>query len=194
MSCLASLVRDFSTQKCNHCDSIHLLPYICSLVEYCLRNHSKFNKIKFWYKSEYHSPLVFLGINNGDINHFPDDPEFADIIQRAEQAIEGGVFPERISQGSSGSYFVKDPKGVRKAFICDIQKWHENSVDIFFKYSFKFRPCLHPPQKEKLWNIIFGKLMEKKIVVSKRESHLEACSRQRDCMDPTLICSVYGTQ
>lgn len=52
------------------------------------------------------------GTNNGDFNHFPDDPEFADIIQRAEQAIENGVFPERISQGSSGSYFVKDPKGV----------------------------------------------------------------------------------
>lgn len=53
-----------------------------------------------------------LGTNSGDFNHFPDDPEFADIIQRAEQAIESGVFPERISQGSSGSYFVKDPKGV----------------------------------------------------------------------------------
>lgn len=55
-----------------------------------------------------------LGTNSGDFNHFPDDPEFADIIQRAEQAIENGVFPERISQGSSGSYFVKDPKGVRR--------------------------------------------------------------------------------
>lgn len=52
------------------------------------------------------------GNNSGDFNHFPDDPEFADIIQTAEQAIENGVFPERISQGSSGSYFVKDPKGV----------------------------------------------------------------------------------
>uniref|UniRef100_A0A673BA12 Phosphatidylinositol 4-kinase type 2 n=1 Tax=Sphaeramia orbicularis TaxID=375764 RepID=A0A673BA12_9TELE len=49
--------------------------------------------------------------HGGDFNHFPDDPEFADIIQRAEHAIENGVFPERISQGSSGSYFVKDPKG-----------------------------------------------------------------------------------
>uniref|UniRef100_A0A8C6SBR7 Phosphatidylinositol 4-kinase type 2 n=1 Tax=Neogobius melanostomus TaxID=47308 RepID=A0A8C6SBR7_9GOBI len=48
---------------------------------------------------------------HGDVNHFPDDPEFADIIQRAEQAVENGVNPERISQGSSGSYFVKDPKG-----------------------------------------------------------------------------------
>ncbi|XP_058497501.1 phosphatidylinositol 4-kinase type 2-beta [Solea solea] len=55
--------------------------------------------------------LASPGPNNGDFNHFPDDPEFADIIQRAEQAMENGVFPERISQGSSGSYFVKDPKG-----------------------------------------------------------------------------------
>ncbi|XP_018421645.1 PREDICTED: phosphatidylinositol 4-kinase type 2-beta isoform X1 [Nanorana parkeri] len=46
-----------------------------------------------------------------ELNVFSDDIEFADIIHRAEQAIENGVFPERISQGSSGSYFVKDPKG-----------------------------------------------------------------------------------
>ncbi|XP_003226170.1 phosphatidylinositol 4-kinase type 2-beta [Anolis carolinensis] len=39
-----------------------------------------------------------------------DDPEFGEIMQRVEQAIECGVFPERISQGSSGSYFVKDSK------------------------------------------------------------------------------------
>ncbi|XP_034387367.1 phosphatidylinositol 4-kinase type 2-beta isoform X1 [Cyclopterus lumpus] len=56
--------------------------------------------------------LASPGAGSGDFNHFPDDPEFADIIQRAEQAIENGVFPERISQGSSGSYFVKDPKGL----------------------------------------------------------------------------------
>lgn len=46
------------------------------------------------------------------MNSFLDDPEFAEIILKAEQAIECAVFPERISQGSSGSYFVKDPKGV----------------------------------------------------------------------------------
>ncbi|XP_034738904.1 phosphatidylinositol 4-kinase type 2-beta [Etheostoma cragini] len=55
--------------------------------------------------------LASPGTNSGDFNHFPDDPEFADIVKRAEQAIENCVFPERISQGSSGSYFVKDPKG-----------------------------------------------------------------------------------
>ncbi|XP_059020433.1 phosphatidylinositol 4-kinase type 2-beta isoform X1 [Mustela lutreola] len=44
------------------------------------------------------------------LNTFLDDPEFADTVLKAEQAVEFGVFPERISQGSSGSYFVKDPK------------------------------------------------------------------------------------
>ncbi|XP_034544308.1 phosphatidylinositol 4-kinase type 2-beta [Notolabrus celidotus] len=48
--------------------------------------------------------------NSADFNNFPDDPEFTDTVQTAEQAIENGVFPERISQGSSGSYFVKDSK------------------------------------------------------------------------------------
>lgn len=45
-----------------------------------------------------------------ETNTFLEDPEFADIVLKAEQAIEIGVFPERISQGSSGSYFVKDSK------------------------------------------------------------------------------------
>ncbi|XP_006866360.1 PREDICTED: phosphatidylinositol 4-kinase type 2-beta [Chrysochloris asiatica] len=45
-----------------------------------------------------------------EMNTFSNDPEFADIVSKAEQAIECGVFPERIIQGSSGSYFVKDPK------------------------------------------------------------------------------------
>ncbi|XP_054059972.1 phosphatidylinositol 4-kinase type 2-beta [Rissa tridactyla] len=49
--------------------------------------------------------------HTADMNIFLDDPEFAEIILRAEQAIDCGVFPERISQGSSGSYFAKDPKG-----------------------------------------------------------------------------------
>ncbi|KAK1792446.1 hypothetical protein P4O66_012391 [Electrophorus voltai] len=55
--------------------------------------------------------LASPGNNSGDFNHFPEDPHFGEIVQRAEQAMEAGVFPERISQGSSGSYFVKDPKG-----------------------------------------------------------------------------------
>uniref|UniRef100_T1IIS3 Phosphatidylinositol 4-kinase type 2 n=1 Tax=Strigamia maritima TaxID=126957 RepID=T1IIS3_STRMM len=41
-------------------------------------------------------------------NYFPDDSSFTQIIREVEAAIENGIYPERIYQGSSGSYFVKD--------------------------------------------------------------------------------------
>ncbi|KAJ8248395.1 hypothetical protein GJAV_G00241580 [Gymnothorax javanicus] len=44
-------------------------------------------------------------------NDFPEDPGFREIIQKAERAIEEEIYPERIYQGSSGSYFVKDSQG-----------------------------------------------------------------------------------
>ncbi|GAA6069253.1 phosphatidylinositol 4-kinase type 2-alpha, partial [Tachysurus ichikawai] len=44
-------------------------------------------------------------------NEFSEDPEFREIIRKAERAIEEGIYPERIYQGSSGSYFVKDSQG-----------------------------------------------------------------------------------
>ncbi|XP_049646838.1 phosphatidylinositol 4-kinase type 2-alpha [Suncus etruscus] len=44
-------------------------------------------------------------------NEFPEDPEFEAVVRNAEQAIERGIFPERIYQGSSGSYFVKNLQG-----------------------------------------------------------------------------------
>ncbi|XP_064806266.1 phosphatidylinositol 4-kinase type 2-alpha-like isoform X2 [Oncorhynchus masou masou] len=44
-------------------------------------------------------------------NEFPDDPDFREIVRKAEQAIEEEIFPEIICQGSSGSYFVKDSQG-----------------------------------------------------------------------------------
>ena len=40
-------------------------------------------------------------------NNFPEDPDFTNIIRQTELAIECGIYPERIYQGSSGSYFVK---------------------------------------------------------------------------------------
>ena len=40
-----------------------------------------------------------------------DDPQFTDLVRQAEAAIEAGIFPERIYQGSSGSYFVKNCDG-----------------------------------------------------------------------------------
>ncbi|KAE8590644.1 hypothetical protein XENTR_v10018140 [Xenopus tropicalis] len=44
-------------------------------------------------------------------NKFPDDPEFAEVVKKAEKAIVRDILPERISQGSSGSYFVKNEQG-----------------------------------------------------------------------------------
>ncbi|GLG98782.1 Phosphatidylinositol 4-kinase type 2-beta [Gryllus bimaculatus] len=40
-----------------------------------------------------------------------DDPQFSELVRQAETAIDNGIYPERISQGSSGSYFVKNPAG-----------------------------------------------------------------------------------
>lgn len=45
-----------------------------------------------------------------------DDPQFSELVWQAECAIDNGVYPERIYQGSSGSYFVKNPAGVRHTF------------------------------------------------------------------------------
>ncbi|CAD5116984.1 DgyrCDS5818 [Dimorphilus gyrociliatus] len=45
-----------------------------------------------------------------DENSFPDDPKFSTIIQDVELAICHCIYPERIYQGSSGSYFVKNSK------------------------------------------------------------------------------------
>ncbi|KAK8722768.1 hypothetical protein OTU49_012025, partial [Cherax quadricarinatus] len=41
-------------------------------------------------------------------NNFNDDPHFTDLVRQAETSIESGIYPERIYQGSSGSYFVKN--------------------------------------------------------------------------------------
>ena len=46
-----------------------------------------------------------------DLTDF-DDREFASLIQQAELAIDNGINPERIVQGSSGSYFVKNIENV----------------------------------------------------------------------------------
>jgi len=53
--------------------------------------------------------------NAADYNSFPDDVEYSCLLNEAEQAIEHGIYPQRISQGSSGSYFVKNHHGVRSS-------------------------------------------------------------------------------
>ncbi|KAJ6636240.1 Phosphatidylinositol 4-kinase type 2-beta [Pseudolycoriella hygida] len=40
---------------------------------------------------------------------YGDDPQFNELVCQADSAIESGIYPERIYQGSSGSYFVKNP-------------------------------------------------------------------------------------
>lgn len=47
---------------------------------------------------------------------FVDDPQFAELVSQADLAIEHGIYPERIYQGSSGSYFVKNVSSVSIKF------------------------------------------------------------------------------
>lgn len=47
-----------------------------------------------------------------------EDGEFTDLVRQAEMAVENGIFPERIYQGSSGSYFVKNPENVSAGPSC----------------------------------------------------------------------------
>lgn len=42
-----------------------------------------------------------------------EDQEFGGIVRAAESAIEANILPQMITQGSSGSYFVKDVENVR---------------------------------------------------------------------------------
>lgn len=51
---------------------------------------------------------------------FTDDPLFSDLVRQAEIAIDNGIYPERIYQGSSGSYFVKNPAGVSITLLSNL--------------------------------------------------------------------------
>lgn len=55
-------------------------------------------------------------------NTFQDDPEYTAIVREAENAIDQGIYPERISKGSSGSYFVRDVQLVSSLlFLSDLK-------------------------------------------------------------------------
>ena len=59
------------------------------------------------------SPLLGRSVSETHpYNDFPDDPDFGRFVHQVETSIEHGIYPERISQGSSGSYFAKDIEGV----------------------------------------------------------------------------------
>ena len=50
--------------------------------------------------------------SEGAVFSHESDPEFVKVMRVTEEAIYSGIFPERIYQGSSGSYFVKDKSKV----------------------------------------------------------------------------------
>ena len=59
-----------------------------------------------------------VGIISG--NYDADDREFGKIFSDAEQSIDLGIYPQRISQGSSGSYFIKNSDGVGTLLVSDL--------------------------------------------------------------------------
>jgi len=56
------------------------------------------------------SEQFHVGIISGNYN--AEDREFGEVFCDAERAIDHGIYPQRILQGSSGSYFVKNSDGV----------------------------------------------------------------------------------
>jgi hypothetical protein len=60
------------------------------------------------------------------VNNFPDDPDFQDVVAGVETAISNGIYPERIVQGTSGSYFAKNCEGVGNP------SYEEKVLDSFF--------------------------------------------------------------
>ena len=58
--------------------------------------------------------MFFSRLDSELINEFPDDAAFQNLVRAAENAIDKEVYPVRIAQGSSGSYFVKDVEEVSK--------------------------------------------------------------------------------
>jgi hypothetical protein len=51
-------------------------------------------------------------------NHFDDDPEFNEKIKQVEFAIDHNILPQRIYEGSSGSYFAKNSEYVVICCCC----------------------------------------------------------------------------
>ena len=64
--------------------------------------------------------LFFSRLDSEFINEFPEDSVFQALVRTAEAAIDKGVYPQRISQGSSGSYFVKDSDRVSCSFSINL--------------------------------------------------------------------------
>lgn len=61
---------------------------------------------------------------------FLDDPNFSDLVYQAEIAIDAGIYPDRIYQGSSGSYFVKNPANVSSNKMLEIRLVARANMDV----------------------------------------------------------------
>ena len=73
-----------------------------------LVDHGHFDA-KFWIYTLFFKHWYVLYLHH--LFCFSDDPNFTEVIRTAEQAIDNGIYPQRIYQGSSGSYFVKNSEG-----------------------------------------------------------------------------------
>jgi len=62
-------------------------------------------------RSRMRSRSDYEDLDDDNYNNWADDPGFTDLVRTAESAIDQGVYPQRIYQGSSGSYFVKNSEG-----------------------------------------------------------------------------------
>ena len=76
------------------------------------------------------------------IIQFSDDPSFTDIVAQVEFAIEHGVMPERIYQGSSGSYFVKNSSGVSSIMNEWMMNTYVYEVGSLWCQSYPFLPSI----------------------------------------------------
>lgn len=60
----------------------------------------------------YYFSILFITFLGNEQYGITKGTDFADALAEAIHAINHGIYPERITQGSSGSYFVKNLKKV----------------------------------------------------------------------------------
>ncbi|RWS01895.1 phosphatidylinositol 4-kinase type 2-alpha-like isoform X1 [Dinothrombium tinctorium] len=97
-------------QSCNESENEISLPDVTCV------NCSSNTGVSAAHSDKESQPLLKrMDVDISEINNvFPDDPEFTALIREAENAIDNGIYPERISQGSSGSYFVRNSDEIPK--------------------------------------------------------------------------------
>lgn len=81
-------------------------------VRQSTRHSSSSNHFAVFPSNSEQSPLLSKCTDSDSdspfVNNIENDPDFNRVIRSTEEAIYMGILPERIYQGSSGSYFVKD--------------------------------------------------------------------------------------